>query len=861
MKRPSNMFLRLASAMIMPELMRSPKSAKPAHLMWVYPLPLVRFATLCSKRFLLTVLVAGFATVMSLPSPAFGLQNDTLFGFQWYHLNKGQGDDTPGMDGTAGADARTSMAWKTTMGSKQTIIAIVEPGGFDVGIPNFLGKPVPGHPDLVPNFWVNPGATAFGDLHGWNFENCTPEKITATGTPSCGSILTNPTSGAHGTLVAGVIAAKGDNQQGIIGACPNCTIMLLTTGRSKTSGSPPVSPVDIAISAAFKYAQLHGAKIINVSSGACSFRTDSCFIVKTGDFPKTISAIQDVTDKGVVVLFAATNSAEDVCSEPYTKSFASLPGVIPVSSSTNRDQRAGFGPEAQKNPGVWGNAYGNCISVMAPSWHRDPGTLGITTTSLPLSMGGFNPGVPGGKCQTTQIPELDDPSYTNCFAGTSSAVALTSGVVGLVLSASPSLTPLQVKRLLQDTADKIEDSVGAYSPTTGYSSPANNSPTNGVPTHAFGRINAVEAVRVAALAVGKIEKNLKPRADIFVRDNDLDWGNTSQPSSLLLEPTRGFIDPGDSPDIKIGSSQVPPTLATFDSFTEAQPTFGKKQWVYVRVRNRSPITAELVRVKLYLAQFDTLSLPDLPVDFWKNFPDNPEPSTNSLWHLVGQTTITDLKYSGASVAGCPDRAYPSCPADPGTVGKATDNAQIVSFGIDVPFAYPPGSNLSLLVIIDSPQDPVSAASKSETNLDQKGKSPGIVAADNNIALRRFNGNNKIAESNIQYCLGPCSDCPNCHEVSEEMKRGDPATIIISAAQATALRGVSVQIISPAGQTIYEHKLPFNAAANSRHIVALDKSTTTAFRKYLKDGYRIRFMVGTRGLSRGMRMQLASTNTK
>jgi hypothetical protein len=111
------------------------------------------------------------------------------------------------------------------------------------------------------------------------------------------------------------------------------------------------------------------------------------------------------------------------------------------------------------------------------------------------------------------------------------------------------LTPLQVKRLLQDTADKIEDSAGAYSSTTGFSSPA-----TGTGTHAFGRINALEAVRIAELAVGKIVKNVKPGADIFVRDNDLDWGNTSQPSSLLLEPTRGFISPGDSPDIKVGSS-------------------------------------------------------------------------------------------------------------------------------------------------------------------------------------------------------------------------------------------------------------------------------------------------------------------
>jgi hypothetical protein len=288
---------------------------------------------------------------------------------------------------------------------------------------------------------------------------------------------------------------------------------------------------------------------------------------------------------------------------------------------------------------------------------------------------------------------------------------------------------------------------------------------------------------------------------------------------------------------------------------------------YVRVRNRSPINAELVRVKLYLAQFNT-SLPGLPVDFWNNFPDNPKPSQNSPWQFAGDQTINNLKYSGASVAGCPDREYPSCPADPndsaGPVdpnAKASDNAQIVTFPVDVPITDPSRPNLSLLVIVDSPQDPVSAASKKNINVGQKGWYPGIAAMDNNIALRNFYGSNNIAQSNVQYCLGPCSDCANCHVVSEEMKRVDPATIIISAAQPTALRAVTVQIISLAGHTVYEHKLPFNAAANSRHVVALDRSTTTALRKYFKAGYRIRFMVGTRGLSRGLRIQLASTNTK
>ncbi|MCI0748995.1 MAG: S8 family serine peptidase, partial [Nevskiales bacterium] len=149
--------------------------------------------------------------------------NDTLFANQWHHRNTGASG------GTADADADTTMAWDITQGIAGTVIAVLENGGFDMG-----------HPDLTPNFWVNAtestgtagtdddGNGFIDDINGWDFVGCTSPTTSGCGdnNPSPAS----PTTEDHGTAVAGVAAARGNNMLGVSGACPNCRMMLLRTG-------------------------------------------------------------------------------------------------------------------------------------------------------------------------------------------------------------------------------------------------------------------------------------------------------------------------------------------------------------------------------------------------------------------------------------------------------------------------------------------------------------------------------------------------------------------------------------------------------------------------------------------------------
>lgn len=607
------------------------------------------------------------------------IPNDTLFGNQWHLRNTGQSG------GTVDADSDATMAWDITQGAANTLIAVIENGGFDMA-----------HPDLTANIWTNPaeipgngidddGNGFVDDVNGWDFSGCA-----APVTTGCGDSNQSPAATEdHGTAVAGVAAARGSNNLGVSGACPNCTLLLLRTTYSAASS-------DWAKSLAFGYAQAAGARIITNSWGS------------SGATPNTVTAINNAAAAGVAVFFASGNTTNNVCTGATQDPRVSLANVIAVSSATNQDRKV-----------VW-SAVGNCIDILAPS-HRgyaatDPytGTLNVTTTDR-SGGNGYNNNSPVTNCPTVEAapPPANARDYTACFGGTSSASPLAAGVAGLVLTANPGLTRVQLQRLLQDTADKIEDSVGNYSTGNGYSSPA------GTPTHAFGRINAFEAVRVVAPVV----QGGKAGVDIFMRDNRLDWGNTEQPSNTLFEATRGYIGHWRSEDIKVDAPPyaAAPTAATFDSFVDETPSAapGAINRVYVRVRNRGPVTAEQVNVKLHWTQFGT-ALPALPVDFWTAFPADSADTTQ--WHPLNCAgsassvcTITNLAYSGGSVAA-----------------TAADVAQIVQFEFPAPPIDPLLANhFCLLAMADSSQDMISAASKGSSVVDF------ITPTDNNVTHRNY----------------------------------------------------------------------------------------------------------------------------
>jgi subtilisin family serine protease len=597
------------------------------------------------------------------------IPTDPLFSNQWQHRNTGASG------GTVDADADTSMAWDITMGNPSIVIAVVD-NGFDLT-----------HEDLAPNLYTNPGEIAgngidddgngfIDDVNGWDF-------IGNDNDPSPVAVGDN-----HGTAVSGVAAARGNNALGGLGSCPNCRIMTLNVFSNCAIGNTGCTSNVMAFANAIGYAQSKGARIINNSWGQGSSGTAATVVV---------NAVNNAVTAGSVVFFSGGNSpSSGWCGASYP----SLPNVIAVSSSSNRDRR------------VTGHAFGNCIDILAPTrWGAQDssptGTLAITTTDRTGTAGYNNADASclGG------LSEGSNRNYTSCFSGTSSASPLAAGIGGLILSANSSLTPLQVRQLLQDTGDKIEDSIGSYAEATGFSTPV-----SGIATHSYGRINAFEAVRIAAAApLGKAG------VDIFIRDNRLDWGNTEQPSNTLFEPTRGFIPHWQSVDIKVDAppyQTAPTNNAAFEAFTDENAESGSLNKVYVRVRNRGPVTATSVTVKLHWA-FAGAGLPALPGDFWSAFPA--DSSNTTIWNPLGVQPVTNLAYSGSSVAN-----------------TSSDGAQIVAFDFNGPPLDPTATDpnhFCLFAVLNSSQD--LALPKSRPTIPSDFVPDMITPTDNNVTHRNI----------------------------------------------------------------------------------------------------------------------------
>jgi thermitase len=142
--------------------------------------------------------------------------NDSSFGLQWALANTGQ--VVNGSSGTAGADDRVLPAWGVTTGDSSVVI-----GETDSGI-DYL------HPDLATNVWSNPGGIGGCPVatHGYNFVANT-----------CDPMDDETRYGGHGTHVAGIMGAVGNNLIGVSGV--NWTTSILPVKFLTSSGSGSTS--------------------------------------------------------------------------------------------------------------------------------------------------------------------------------------------------------------------------------------------------------------------------------------------------------------------------------------------------------------------------------------------------------------------------------------------------------------------------------------------------------------------------------------------------------------------------------------------------------------------------------------------
>ena len=362
---------------------------------------------------LLTSFFVGLFLFFPLFSVKAGLTpNDPYYLRQWY-LPKIEADS----------------AWTKIKETPDITIAVID-SGVDIS-----------NPDLKNNIWVNtkeiPGNGIdddhngfIDDVNGWDFVSNVPDP-----SPKFDNAWTEA-GVSHGTMVAGIIGAEGNNNKGVTGVTWKSNIMPLRVLNDKGEGK--ISSVVRAID----YAVANGADIINLSFVTYNYN-DSLY-----------GAISRAYKAGVIVVAAAGNDQSNGEGRNTSKSPiypACMDGpngenmVIGVAATDALDQKTTF------------SSYGfNCIDIAAP---------GISF---------FNTVTYGGN------PEASDQNYDGYWSGTSMASPVVSGVMALVAQVNPDLSSSEIVNLVLGSANNISQLNPTYLGQLGH-----------------GRVNANSAVNLA----------------------------------------------------------------------------------------------------------------------------------------------------------------------------------------------------------------------------------------------------------------------------------------------------------------------------------------------------------------------------
>lgn len=300
--------------------------------------------------------------------------NDPLFTDQWQYINPG------GNGGVIGADIDADSAWAITTGGltlsgDEIVVCIIDDGIQE------------NHPDWGDNIWVNEHEVANGidtdgngyidDVKGWNADDNN-------------DVIGGGFAGFHGTPVAGIVGAKGNNGVGVAGVNWDVKLMIVVGGGGEADA---IAAYAYPLAMRKLYNQTNGEKGAFVVATNASWGIDGG---RAADAPLWCSMYDSLGKYGILNAGATINGNENV------DVFGDLPTECPsdyLISVTNlgrnniKVNQAGFGL--------------NTIDI---------GAYGEDTYTLALS------GVFGG-------------SGYDGFGGTSGATPHVSGAIALLYSA------------------------------------------------------------------------------------------------------------------------------------------------------------------------------------------------------------------------------------------------------------------------------------------------------------------------------------------------------------------------------------------------------------------------------------------
>lgn len=246
--------------------------------------------------------------------------NDPLFANQWQYINDGNSG------GLANADLDAELAWDITTGGvtplgDTIVVAILDEGCLST------------HPDLISNLWKNryeipnndeddDGNGYIDDCKGWNIYEQND------------NIDGGNFNGTHGTSVAGIVGASGNNGVGVTGVNWNVKIMnILASGDEADAIEGYAYPIEMRR----LYNQTNGA------NGAFVVVTNASWGVDEGqpeDAPIWCSLYDEMGTLGVLSAGATANANFDIDAVGDLPTACPSDYLISVTNLRRNDQKA-----------------------------------------------------------------------------------------------------------------------------------------------------------------------------------------------------------------------------------------------------------------------------------------------------------------------------------------------------------------------------------------------------------------------------------------------------------------------------------------------------------------------------------------
>ncbi len=305
-----------------------------------------------------------------------------------------------------GADINVGDVWKKSTGSQEFVVAVVDEG-VDVS-----------HADLKQNMWTNtaeiPGNGIdddnngyVDDVHGWNAYQSNGDLIAS----------------RHGTHVAGIAGARGDNGRDVAGV--NWNVKVMGVGASSSTTSVVLEGYGYVLAQKQLWLDSNGSKGANVVVTNSSFGVDRARC-ENGDYRLWNEVYTAMGEVGILSAAATINDQVNIDQMGDVPTGCSSPYLVTVTNTTidnEKYQYAGYG------------AVGIDLGA--------PGTDILST-------------LPGDR--------------TGSLTGTSMATPHVAGTVALLYAAvdglaaaakaNPGATALRVKQALLDGSEKLPSLMG-----------------------------------------------------------------------------------------------------------------------------------------------------------------------------------------------------------------------------------------------------------------------------------------------------------------------------------------------------------------------------------------------------------------